>query len=161
MFSQREMIVREAKIADIATVFSWFNDAEAVRIWGGPALSFPFELNRSKVEIEWNLAKAYVLSENDAILGFVQVFNRFGFNHIARLAIEPRHQGKGLGRKFIEQLLAKPPNSELGFSLFVYVENLKAKSLYEGLGFVEQPYPLEQVPIEGCVFMVRKYKKPI
>ena len=44
----------------------------------------------------------------------------------------------------------------VSFSLFVYQDNIPAKSLYDSLGFVVQAYPDGQPEIEGSIFMVKR-----
>ena len=154
-------MVKTSKLTDLATVFSWFCDAETIREWAGPLVKLPYDPSRSLTEIQWDLSEPYTMYKNDKPIGFVQVFKRYGFNHISRLAIAPRHRSNGLGRILIEHLLSNPPHPHFGFSLFVYSNNLIARSLYEQLCFVEEQYPPNQATIKGCMFMVRKQNQQL
>ena len=65
-------------------------------------------------------------------------------------------RGKKLGYELMTALLNSTIIDGVGFSLFVYKDNIAAKKLYDGLGFLVQEYPDEQQKIKGCSFMVKK-----
>jgi len=58
---------------------------------------------------------------------------------ITRLMLDQRYQGKGLGRKTMEMLIARikeEAGESLSIGLSYEPENMLAKSLYDSLGFV-------------------------
>jgi len=53
-------------------------------------------------------------------------------------------------------LLDSAGTDDVSFSLFVYEDNIPAKSLYESIGFEVRAYPEGQPEIKDCIFMVKK-----
>ncbi len=65
-------------------------------------------------------------------------------------------RGRKLGYKLMAALLDSAGTDDVSFSLFVYEDNIPAKSLYESIGFEVQAYPEGQPEIKGCIFMVKE-----
>ena len=151
------MKIRTANEHDLVGVISWFLTETEVKTWGGPKIHFPLSLDQLKIDIEWDVAESYAfIDELGNLLGFAQVLNKFGFKHLGRIAISPEMRGKKLGYELMTALLNLTFIEGVGFSLFVYKDNIPAKKLYDSLGFAVQEYPNEQPKIKGCIFMVKK-----
>jgi len=156
------MKIREASEADLAQLLGWFSTKAEVIQWGGSLMPFPLHLEQLKVAICWPEADSYALiNEADQLLGFAQLFNKFGYRHLSRIAIAPTMRGQGLGYKLIDTLIHTTMIDGIGFSLFVYEDNIVAKKLYKNLGFIVQQYPAEKAEIEGTIFMVKPSTKSL
>jgi len=149
------MQLRTATESDLFTLMDWFNSLEDVQQWGGPRMCYPFSLAQLKKDIRWDVAQSFALAANDQLLGFAQVFDRYGCLHIAQVAVNPARRGEGLGAVLVESIFAQTKTLSKDYSLFVLTSNKVAKKLYEKLGFtIEQSPPGEQHLAE-CIFMVR------
>ena len=74
--------------------------------------------------------------ERYEILAPVEQLHAPGTWHICALAVRPGHQGRGIGRRFLE--LADTQARDNGFteiSLHVFEDNLVAVALYESMGY--------------------------
>jgi ribosomal protein S18 acetylase RimI-like enzyme len=147
--------MRTASEADLKEISRWFANRVELKVWGGPAMSYPIRFNRFKTEIQWGIADSYAFGAGTQILGFAQLFDRFGFNHIARVLIKPQARGKGWGLKLLIELMQAAPRPNHGFSLFVHESNDAAQKLYEKLGFGLHPPPKQRPFRQGYVFMVK------
>ena len=79
---------------------------------------------------------AVVLHEKNNIQGFAIYSPIVPESHLLNIAIDPAHQGKGLGDKLLQQVIFQ--NKTMGvqvISLEVRVSNLTAIKLYEKRGF--------------------------
>ena len=77
-----------------------------------------------------------VLQEENNILGFAIYSPIIPESHLLSIAIDPAHQGRGLGDKLLQQIILQ--NKTIGvkmISLEVRVSNLPAINLYEKRGF--------------------------
>jgi len=154
------MDVRRANDKDLLELLSWFHTEAEVKNWGGPFIHFPLTIKQLKIDIEWSIASSYAfLGEDSELIGFAQVFNKYGFRHIGRIVISPLMRGKKIALKLMDALLKSASEDNVSFSLFVYDNNIPAKRLYERIGFEEGSYPEEQQEINGCSFMVKKHDK--
>lgn len=154
------MKLRPATEQDLLELTTWFSNETDVKTWAGPSIRFPFKLKQLKSDLQWDVAKSFSLvDKNENLLGFAQAFNRFGCNHLGRIVICPRLRGKKLGHKLMAALIDTTAMKGVNFSLFVYEDNVPAKTLYDNLGFIVQPIPEGCPEIEGCVFMVKKPKQ--
>ena len=151
------MKIRHASDHDLEEVIGWFLTETEAKNWGGPKIHFPLSPEQLKIDIEWDVADSYAfIDEIGNLLGFAQVLNKFGYKHLGRIAISPEMRGKKLGYELMTALLNSTIIDGVGFSLFVYKDNIPAKKLYDSLGFVVQEYPNKQPKISGCIFMVKK-----
>ncbi len=151
------MKIRPANEEDLKTIRHWFRtEAEAIS-WAGPSIHFPITIKQLKIDIDWDMADAYrLVDENDITIGFCQVADRFGCKHISRIAIAPEVRGQKLSYQLMNLLRQEIATPDTKLSLFVYEDNIPAKRLYEKLGFVVHSYPEDKKELEGCVFMVKE-----
>tara|TARA_B100001029_G_scaffold179582_1_gene189710 strand:+ start:14573 stop:15013 length:441 start_codon:yes stop_codon:yes gene_type:complete len=79
-----------------------------------------------------------IVEEKMLTIGFATYSPIFPESHLLNFAIDPMHQGKGLGKKLLDQVILQ--NRALGvkvISLEVRVSNLKAINLYKKFGFTK------------------------
>ncbi|TQV81049.1 GNAT family N-acetyltransferase [Aliikangiella coralliicola] len=147
------MKLRESLESDFVELGQWFKSKEEALTWGGPKINFPFAHQQLIKDLNWPETPSYSLIDNDGHLaGFIQVFDRFGNNHLGRVAIHPNMRGKGLGKKLMTSVFTKVnPGKKL--SLYVVKNNLAAVNLYQRLGFVEVTPPENYPLMENCLYM--------
>lgn len=133
--------LRPARIEDLDVVLPWAPDAEAMRLWAGPAVGFPVPRATLWAALWQVPGAAFALCEADErVVGFGQLMHREpGFAHLARIIVAPAHRGRGLGRLLCRALMQAAPARlpVRAFSLHVHPENHRARALYRSLGFVE------------------------
>jgi len=149
--------IRPANEQDLTELSGWFLTESEAKNWGGPSIHFPLSLEQLKIDIEWDVAQSYALvNEGSSLLGFAQVFNKFGCKHLGRIVVSPEMRRRKLGYKLMAALLNSASRDGVSFSLFVYEDNIPAKSLYESIGFEVRSYPEGQPEIKDCIFMVKE-----
>jgi len=132
-------VLRAAIQEDLQVVLSWIETPEQLKLWGGSALSFPPEMERSWREIEARDDKSFVLVDADGqLVGFGQTLSRAAnVVHLGRIIVSPIFRGKGLGRLLCEQLIEvaneRPRPDQI--TLNVFRNNAAALSLYAAIGF--------------------------
>lgn len=133
--------LRPARVDDLDTVLGWIADADAGQRWTGPALSFPTTANRAWLEMAASTDNAFALVGTDtALVGFGQLLAwDYRVVHMARLIVDPRHRGQGLGRRLCQTLIetACDDFAARRLTLNVYADNHVAHALYRSLGFSE------------------------
>lgn len=151
------MKIRPANEQDLLELSGWFLTESEAKNWGGPSIHFPLSLEQLKIDIEWNIAHSYALVEKSGdLLGFAQVFNKFGCKHLGRIVVSPKMRGRKMGYKLMAVLLDSAGTNDVSFSLFVYTDNIPAKKLYESIGFEVRAYPEGRPEINDCIFMVKE-----
>ena len=89
-----------------------------------------------KDELTNEIARFYVLRDNEKLLGYIGANNICGEVYITNVAVNSAYRGKGYGKKLVNHLLKQ---GKLEKALFVTLEvresNEKAISLYEKCGF--------------------------
>ena len=101
-----------------------------------------------------------VLHEKNNIKGFAIYSPIVPEAHLLNIAIDPAHQGKGLGDKLLQQVIFQ--NKTMGvqvISLEVRVSNLPAIKLYEKRGFLKdaiRPNYYSGPPKEDALLMSLK-----
>lgn len=140
----------------VEVLSTWFLTKEEIQNWGGPLLRFPIILDQFKKDIGWDIVTSYSLLDNNELIGFVQVFDKFGYKHIGRVSIDPSKRGMGLGARLIKELFLEYKNCQKAFSLFVYKDNVIAKNMYEKLGFEICDESKEYCMKHNCYFMKSK-----
>lgn len=151
------MNIERASLEDIQLLKPWFATKQASYLWGGPGLRFPYTEKSFLEDIFWGKMPSYSCKDQHKnLIGFGQYYEKAKRCHLARLAINPSHRSRGLGREFIGKLMSIAM-SNLGLdecSLFVVTANEKAVACYKSLGFRFHAYPQWQTYFEGIEFMV-------
>lgn len=151
------MRLRRFDAARLPELMRWFPDADACRVWGGPAFRFPCTPESFRADARIDDLATWALVDDEATLaGFGQYYLRVGRCHLGRLAVAPALRGRGLGRTLVHEL-CRIGAAELGvgaFSLFVLPGNERAMKLYERLGFAPARYPEPDPMFDDCVYMV-------
>lgn len=149
--------MRAAKQSDIDQLMAWFDSAERTRRWGGPNFDYPFTRESFLRDLKWSAVHSFCLvDEHDVMLGFGQFYERFGRNHLARIAVAPDARGRGHGVVLVNGLIAAADALFPGrdSSLYVYHDNSAAIACYRRAGFTESPSPDEGETFNDCLFMV-------
>ena len=134
-----EYILRPATPEDLETILAWIPTPEALKLWGGPALTFPPLADKTWDEIGATDENTFsLISPDGTIVGFGQSLPREPDRmHLARIIISPSVRGTGLGRILCQKLIEVGQRRYLAsiFTLNVYKNNRSAVHLYESLGF--------------------------
>lgn len=144
-----------------AEVMTWFPNAAAVDIWGGPKFRYPFTADSFLEDCRPDLMQSYCLRDDSGhYAAFGQSCERDGRGHLARLIVNPDRRRRGGGSRLIEMIIAllEQRHAYAEYSLFVYRHNEPALKCYSALGFVIRDYP-EDAALQGlCYFMTRARK---
>jgi ribosomal protein S18 acetylase RimI-like enzyme len=128
--------LRPFSAAEDEWLIGWFEDAAALRRFGGPALRWP--LDRPQLEaIRRDPGLAAFTLWADRPVGHVEL-RRLGSRHarLARVGVDPAQRGRGLGRVLLARTLAEARRRGFEtFELGVYPDNTPAVRLYESFGF--------------------------
>ena len=134
-----EYALRPAHRPDLRTILTWVETPELLKLWGGPTLSFPPEIDRTWCEIEATPENTFCLvDQTGRTVGFGQTLSREpDAIHLGRIIVSEVDRGKGVGRLLCEQLIrvASEQYQVRRFTLNVYKYNIPALSLYTSLGF--------------------------
>ncbi len=145
-----------AKENDIIELSTWFKNEDEIKSWGGPMVRFPFTIEEFKKDIGWNIITSYSLFKDDELIGFVQLFDKFGCAHIGRVIIKPNKRAIGLGAKLIQTLFKQNINIKKDYTLFVYKDNISAINLYKKLGFKISSSSTKYENENNCFFMKKQ-----
>lgn len=153
-----EWTLRAAVEADVEALMQWFPTYDDVNIWGGPSFRYPLTRESFFEDIQWGRMASFGLFDTKGRLaGFGQLYDRDKRIHLARLVVDPKQRGLGLGRRLIEMLMAAGrdlyPRDE--YSLFVYRANEPAYRCYRGVGFEVADYPPDMPHADVCDFLTR------
>lgn len=153
------MALVNSHIDHIETLMSWFPDKESSYLWCGPGLRYPFTKDTFLEDAQWGKMPTYsLLGEDNALIAFGQYYEKAGRCHLARLAVSPQVRGKGVGSKFIAELMGIGMR-DLGVdecSLFVVKHNAAAIKCYSALQFTVTDYPAGHEYFADIQFMVAK-----
>jgi len=150
--------LRAAKDGDIDEIMTWFHDADAVDLWGGPAFRFPFTPESFREDCRVDRMASFCLWSPDGRLeAFGQWYERDGRGHLARLIVHPGMRRSGAGRRLIESLLEHIASVRDydEYSLFVYRHNEPAFNCYRRLGFEIRDYPADAPMGDRCFFLTK------
>lgn len=149
-----EAVLRPFTAADDEALIAWFEDASALRRFGGPGLRWP--LDRSQLEAIRRDPNLYPFTlwagEAPARAGHAELRRMGAGARLARVGIDPARRGRGLGRVLVAAALAEA--RRLGYArveLGVYSDNTIARALYASFGFIESRAP----DAHGIVTMAR------
>lgn len=76
-----------------------------------------------------------VLVENGEVIGWVRALRLGSELHIGQIEVHPSRQGQGIGTTILNRVLAVARAERKAVSLSVMKANVRARSLYERLGF--------------------------
>ena len=136
-FEEQDLPVRKYRDEDYPEAFAMY--AEAFHVMRLSTGCFPDSEIRQPNDEErkyWaeHADEQYVYLCGDEIVGHARIDD----NEIDILSIKISHQGKGLGRKFLKFLINRILEKNVGAPvLWCVVGNVKARRLYESLGFKE------------------------
>lgn len=151
------MVIQPFDDARLPELMRWFPDRQSCRVWGGPEFRFPFTEASFREDAKLGSLPSWAFVGNGRTLaGFGQCYLRAGRCHLGRLAIAPAFRGQGLGSTLVRELCNRG-RAEFGVescSLFVMPSNLRAKKLYERLGFRQAPYPEPSPELEAFIYMI-------
>lgn len=116
-----------------ATLGAWVGSAAERTRWAGPGLKDGFTLAELGFDQRQNFGGFYA----GELIAFAQMGPRHGCLHLSRVIIHPQWRGKGLGRLWLQQLMATSPDATFGLNL--YPDNLAAIGCYQSLGFAPWP----------------------
>ena len=149
--------------AHLPELMSWFPDRVSCQVWGGPEFRFPFTETSFRVDAKLaSLATRMLVQGKGRLVAFGQYYLRVGHCHLGRLAVAPACRGGGLGTRLVLSLCAEG-RALLGAgscSLFVVPTNLRAKALYERLGFAATAYPEPAPELDPYIYMVTSADGP-
>jgi ribosomal protein S18 acetylase RimI-like enzyme len=131
--------LRPACLEDIQIVLTWVGTADLLRLWGGPALSFPPTPGTVWSTIEATSQNSYsLINSAGQLAGFAQALPRGSSVHLARIIVSPSLRGQGVGRILCQKLIqiALAQHHPCDITLKVYPNNTPAFSLYQSLGFI-------------------------
>lgn len=100
------------------------------------AFSSPWSLKMIEEEEKNELAKFYILYENEVAIGYFGILKVLDEGNVLNIAVKKEFQQKGYGNILMEKLLSEMEEENLTFlTLEVRESNLKARKLYEKFGF--------------------------
>lgn len=125
--TDQRLIIREMNYRDMAAV-------EAIDV---AAFDPAWRLNRTSLKKTYHLSASHsvALLEGE-IVGYQMSTSAFDSAHLARLAVDPRWQRRGVGRRLVEDMFET--FSAIGiksFSVNTQASNLQSLSLYHALCF--------------------------
>ena len=88
---------------------------------------------------------------------FGQMYQRYGRINFARLIVNPRMRGQGVGKRLVGLLIETGPTLFPAdeFSLFAYRHNEAALGCYRSMGFVVRDYPEGARMADQCYYLTR------
>ncbi len=149
--------------ARVPELMSWFPDRASCLVWGGPEFRFPFTEATFRIDAKLaSLATRMLVLEDNRLVAFGQYYLRVGRCHLGRLAVAPDCRGGGFGTQLVRALCAEGRAllHARSCSLFVVPTNVRAKTLYERLGFAATPYPEPAPEIDPYIYMVTSADGP-
>ncbi len=155
---RRDWRLIEATDRDLEELMSWFRDSDEVDIWGGPRFRFPFTRATFRKDCHWGRMPSFRLnSPAREFCAFGQMYQRYGRINLARLVVNPRMRGRGIGKRLVASLIEAAPSlfAAHEFSLFSYRHNAAALGCYQSMGFVIHDYPEGAPMADECYYLTR------
>lgn len=135
--------IRRMNEADLPAVVQ--TDAASFEpLWHNPLLTLRNAFAQSLI--------GTVAEDDDGIMGYQLTTGHGQRAHLARLAVHPRIQGRGVGRLLLTDLFARLSGHGIGrLSVNTQNDNLASLRLYERMGFVRtgEQYPVYTFDIAG------------
>jgi ribosomal protein S18 acetylase RimI-like enzyme len=153
------LILVPATRSHLRQIMPWFPSAHACLVWGGVAFRFPFTDESFAQDCAIDQLPSYALLDASGDLrGFGQCSLRCGRCHLGRLAISPAFRSQGIGTHLVRSLAARGSHHlRTGeCSLFVSPSNVRARALYDRLGFRPTAYPDESFDASAYNYMIIK-----
>ncbi len=155
--------LEESSRADMTELMQWFEDAAAIKVWGGPRFGFPFSKSSFLRDCHWRKMPTFSLRNPDGQLAaFGQIYERLGRINLARLVVNPVMRGQGVGKRLVSGLLeaGREIYDSAEYSLFVYRDNAPALQCYRSMGFEIAEFP-EKAPLQyECFYLTRSVSNP-
>lgn len=155
--------LEESSRADMTELMQWFEDAAAIKVWGGPRFGFPFSTRSFLRDCHWRKMPTFSLRNPDGQLAaFGQIYERLGRINLARLVVNPVMRGQGVGKRLVSGLLeaGREIYDSPEYSLFVYRDNAPALQCYRSMGFEIAEFP-EKAPLQDeCFYLTRAVSTP-
>ncbi|MCG8371096.1 MAG: GNAT family N-acetyltransferase [Proteobacteria bacterium] len=143
--------------ADIDEIMTWFPDAAAVDLWGGPGFRYPYTRETFREDCCLDKVDSYGLRDaSGRLAAFGQSYERYGRGHLARLVSNPSMRRKGAGKQLIRMITALLADRYDEYSLFVFRHNLPAYRCYLSLGFAVAEYPADAALPDKCYFLTKR-----
>ena len=151
----------EASIDDCLDISRCFHDLAEITEWGGEGFVYPIQRHQFLLQLHRPDTSSYVLKQQETMVGFGQICQRFGKHHLARLLILPGARGQQLSYVLVLSLIVRAlqQNGKLDFSLFVFRHNTVAVHCYQRLGFKITPQPGPEH--KGLYFMQLRYEDAV
>lgn len=143
----------QASIEDSASLMQHFDSLTELTDWGGEGFQFPPRRLQFLQQLYKSDSQSFILSQEQEMVAFGQICQRFGKHHLARLLVLPQYRGRGLSQSLLASLVLQglQQDPQKDFSLFVFKHNEVALHCYQRFGFVEAPQP--GTPHPGLRFM--------
>ena len=103
----------------------------------------PWQLNQSSLEKSYSKgANSSVVSQAGKLVGYQITDNVFDHLHLARIAVHPDMQGKGIARQLMAEMISFFKDYAIQtYSVNTQADNLASLRLYHSLGFREDGRP--------------------
>ena len=101
-------------------------------IWG-----WDEQVQRAFHDRAFNPCRWQIITAGQAGIGMLDAAYRPGEIYLARIEIDPGHQGRGFGSRIISSLLEEAERKGQDLVLDVLTVNRRARALYERLGLTE------------------------
>jgi ribosomal protein S18 acetylase RimI-like enzyme len=95
-------------------------------------------LQRDYFDRRWDPTITRIVTRYGHDIGIMKLDEQIGVTYLALIEIHPEHQGSGIGRLLIRDVIADAQRCGRSVELDVLSVNTRAQALYRRLGFTEQ-----------------------